>query len=84
MKDELEASTPDAAQLLASSRRAQQGMARWLSYVPAEDVRRVDALLGAVRRADTDRDGRLSASELHSLSEEQQRVWTARVSLVGE
>ena len=84
MKDGLEAATPDAAQLLASARGAQQGMARWLSYVPADDVRRVEALLGAVRRADTDRDGRLSAGELGALSEEQRRVWQARVALVGE
>ena len=59
-------------------------MARWLSYIPPDDVRRVEELLGAVRLADLNRDGRLGADELGGLSEEQRAVWKARVALVGE
>ena len=84
LKAGLEAPAPDASALQGSVRAASQGMARWLSLVPPEDVRRVEELLGAVRRADTNRDGRVGADELGALTDEQQAVWKARVALVGD
>ena len=57
-------------------------MARWLSYIPPDDVRRVEELLGAVRLADLNRDGRLGADELGGLLG--LGLGKARVALVGE
>lgn len=84
LKAGLEAPAPDASALEASAKAAQQSMARWLGLVPPEDIRRVEELLGAVRRADVNRDGRLNGDELGMLSVEQRAVWKARVALVGE
>ena len=75
---------PDAAELAADARAAQEGMARWLSLVPQPDVQRAASLYAAVRAADADRDGKLSPLELESMPEGVRALWKARVAYVGQ
>ena len=75
---------PDAAELAADARAAQEGMARWLSLVPQPDVQRAASLYAAVRAADADRDGKLSPLELESMPESVRALWKARVAYVGQ
>ena len=49
----------------------------------ARDVAKVDALLQAVRVADTDRNGKLSDAELGALSDEQGAIWRKVRDYVG-
>ena len=60
-----------------------KAMKLWLSYVPPADVAKVDALLQAVRVADTDRNGKLSDAELGALSDEQAAIWRKVRDYVG-
>ena len=74
-----EAATPPGdemrATVQAKATAAQRAMQRWLSFVPALDVQRVDALLRAVRAADADRDGKLKGGERSRLGPEEQALW---------
>ena len=83
LKDALDVEPPDPAALKASADVAVKAMKLWLSYVPPADVAKVDALLQAVRVADTDRNGKLSDAELGALSDEQAAIWRKVRDYVG-
>ena len=83
LKDALDVEPPDPAALKASADVAVKAMKLWLSYVPPADVAKVDALLQAVRVADTDRNGKLSDVELGALSDEQAAIWRKVRDYVG-
>ena len=55
-----------------------------LSLVPASDVREAERLFVATRKADADRNGKLSTSELATLEPADAARWRARVALVGD
>lgn len=72
------AATPDEAMrasVTAKAAAAQRAMERWMSFVPALDVQRVDALLRAIRAADADRNGKLTGAELSTLGPDEQSLW---------
>ena len=75
---------PNAGEIAADTRAAQQGMVQWLSLVPESDVKRAADLFVNVRRADVDRDGKLSSAELETLDASDRALWKAKVALVGE
>ena len=63
---------------------AQAALNRWFSMVPQKDIEAVDTLFRATRVADVNRDGKLDAQELETLSEQDRDVWKKRVALVGD
>ena len=84
LKIGLEAPAPDATALAASADAAVGALRRWLSFVPASDIQRVEKLLNAVRAADTNpRDGKLSAAELSGMEESDQALWKKVQQLIG-
>ena len=83
LRAELKDTLPAPAVVRGCAARAQDGVARWLAQVPKADVEKVDALIRAVRAADTDRNGELSPSELDKLAPADQATWNARQALFG-
>jgi hypothetical protein len=56
----------------------------WFAMVPMKDIKAVDRIFKEVQGADTDHDGKLSASELATLPAGDRNLWRKRVDLVGE
>lgn len=83
LREELKDSLPAPAVVRGCAARARDGVVRWLAQVPPADVARVDALIRAVRAADTDRNGELSPPELATLAPTDQATWKARQALFG-
>ena len=84
LKQALAESAPDAERVVASAKVAKESMQCWLSLVPASDVREAERLFVATRKADADRNGKLSTSELATLEPADAARWRARVALVGD
>ena len=82
-KNALGAKEPDAGMIANTALAARDGIARWLLLVPSEDLARVEQLFLAVRKADTNRNGRLESDELAALAPADRTTWEARVALVG-
>eukprot|EP00966_Prymnesium_polylepis_P023607 543287-Prymnesium_polylepis.1 len=83
LRTELKDALPAPAVVRGCAARAQDGVARWLALVPAADVERVGGLIRAVRAADVDRNGELSAAELATLTQGDQLTWKKRQDLFG-
>ena len=82
-KNALGAKEPDAGMIANTALAARDGIARWLLLVPSEDLARVEQLFLAVRKADTNRNGKLESDELAALAPEDRTTWEARLALVG-
>ena len=74
-------SDPMVVENLAKS--AQYSLASWFALVPQEDVKAVEELFQNVKKADINRDGRLSNEEIVFLSPQQQEIWKRRVDKFG-
>lgn len=83
-KKALESESPDKSTITSSAARAKDAYTQWLGYIPKADVERVGQLFRSVRAADTDRNGKLSPTELATLAPDDAAVWKARVDLVGD
>jgi len=83
IKNELQKDSPDAAFVRSNAEAASAAISRWFANIPDADRRAVADLYIAVRKADQNRDGRLSDSELALLDETDQAVWKRRIKLVG-
>jgi hypothetical protein len=62
---------------------AQAALASWFAMIPSQDVTAVEALFVNVKKADVNRDGRLSDDELVFLSINEQKLWKQRVAKFG-
>jgi len=82
LKNSLEKELPDKVESDADA--AKSALGRWFGLIPPSDVAAVEKLFLAVRKADKDRNGRLSDDELATLSEADRNAWKKRVDLVGE
>ena len=71
-------------EIVFNAQQADMNLDHWFSMIPMEDVKAVGRIFKEVRGADIDRDGKLSASELATLPEDDGEVWKKRVALVGE
>lgn len=83
-KKALEEPSPERAAVTGAAGRAKAAINRWFGLVPASDTERVGLIFRAVRAADTDRNGKLSASELATLDAADAATWKARVAYVGD
>jgi hypothetical protein len=84
LREALGAPAPVANQVTSAVAAAQKGIASWLALVPQEDVAAAERLFVAVRRADVDRNGKLSDEEAKALASDDRAAWAARVALVGD
>ena len=84
LKKALQPATPEAEVVLSSVVSAQQALARWLELVPADDVLAADRVFRASRAADTDKNGKVSATELQAMPAADRIIWEKRVALVGD
>jgi len=82
LKDALALSNKE--EIVFNAQQADMNLDHWFSMIPMEDVKAVGRIFKEVRGADIDRDGKLSASELATLPEDDGEVWKKRVALVGE
>ena len=62
---------------------AQVALASWFAMVPENDYKAVQTLFVDVKKADLNRDGRLSDEELGLLSPEERTIWKKRVEKFG-
>ena len=62
---------------------AQVALASWFAMVPENDYKAVQNLFVDVKKADLNRDGRLSDEELGLLSPEERTIWKKRVEKFG-
>lgn len=62
---------------------AQVALASWFAMVPENDYKAVQNLFVDVKKADLNRDGRLSDEELELLSPEERTIWKKRVEKFG-
>ena len=74
-------SDPVVVENLAKS--AQYSLASWFALIPETDVKAVEELFQNVKKADVNRDGRLSNDEIVFLSPQQQELWKRRVDKFG-
>lgn len=72
-----------AAMVEDFSKGAQYALASWFGMIPAEDVKAVEDLFASAKKANLNRDGRLSDDELTSLSPRQRELWKRRVEKFG-
>ena len=82
-KKALESESPDKSTITSSAARARTRTAVARLHSEA-DVERIGQLFRSVRAADTDRNGKLSPTELATLAPDDAAVWKARVDLVGD
>jgi hypothetical protein len=75
--------TRDDALITADAKAAQAALDSWFALVPPKDFQAVQELFVHVKKADTNRDGRLSDNELIFLSPTEQQVWKLRVEKFG-
>jgi hypothetical protein len=62
---------------------SQSALASWFAMIPEQDVKAVEALFVNVKKADVNRDGRLTDDELVFLSIDEQELWKRRVAKFG-
>lgn len=82
LKDAIESG--DAAAVEKCARSCQQAINGWFSLVPTSDVSSVDKLIGDIRAADQDRNGKLNKLELDTLPDTSRQVWERRTLLFGD
>lgn len=80
----LSSDAPEKSAVAGAAAKAKASLSRWFEFAPVADVERVGRLFVAVRNADTDRNGKLSAAELATLDPADAATWKARVALVGD
>ena len=73
----------DAAAIEGYAQDTKAALASWFAMVPESDVRAVEQLFLDVKKADVNRDGRLSDDELATLSIQEQELWKKRVDKFG-
>ena len=66
-----------------NAKECQAALASWFALVPQGDVRAVQELFEHVKKADVNRDGRLSDDQLPFLSIEEQELWKKGVAKFG-
>jgi len=66
-----------------NAKASQAALASWFALLPPSDVTAVQELFEHAKKADLNRDGRLSDSELASLSFTEQELWKRRVAKFG-
>eukprot|EP00797_Seminavis_robusta_P003783 Sro123_g059750.1 n/a (169) ;mRNA; r:106326-106832 len=73
----------DEATVVDLAKSSQSALASWFALIPEKDVKAVEEFFLNVKKADTNRDGRLSDDELVFLSPAEQQIWKRRVDKFG-
>jgi hypothetical protein len=73
----------DAGTVQDFAQCSQGALASWFAMIPDQDVKAVEALFVNVKKADVNRDGRLTDDELVFLSINEQEIWKRRVAKFG-
>lgn len=76
-------SSEDAKAIQDYAKDSQLALKSWFELVPEDDVKAVADLFINVKKADINRDGKLSEDEMAFLSIEQQQFWKKRVEKFG-
>mmetsp|Transcript_11358 Transcript_11358/g.17496 ORF Transcript_11358/g.17496 Transcript_11358/m.17496 type:complete len:259 (-) Transcript_11358:265-1041(-) len=73
----------DAQGIADYAKDSQIALASWFALVPENDILAVEDLFVNVKKADLNRDGRISDDEMGSLTPVQQELWKKRVEKFG-
>ncbi len=73
----------DAMIIEGYAKDAQIALSSWFTMIPDNELKAVEELFVHVKKADLNRDGRLSDDELATLSIQEQQLWKKRVDKFG-